>query len=102
MIPRLADGRCLGMLGLWQELHRLTWRRLPRTFRRRLLRMITEALAPRPSWTPKTSDRFIVVGYLRACSGLRGDRRSELPMHGSRKELGTGLVHRILKDLGLK
>jgi mRNA interferase HicA len=32
----------------------------------------------------------------------RGDRRSELPMHGSRKELGTGLVHRILKDLGLK
>jgi mRNA interferase HicA len=22
----------------------------------------------------------------------RGDRRSELPMHGSRKQLGTGLV----------
>lgn len=32
----------------------------------------------------------------------RGVRRSELPMHGSRKELGTGLVQRILKDLGLK
>ncbi len=32
----------------------------------------------------------------------RGDRRSEIPMHGSRKELGTGLVNRILKDLGLK
>jgi mRNA interferase HicA len=32
----------------------------------------------------------------------RGDRRSELPMHGSRKELGTGLVNRILKDLRLK
>jgi mRNA interferase HicA len=32
----------------------------------------------------------------------RGERRSELPMHGSRKELGTGLVNRILKDLGLK
>ena len=32
----------------------------------------------------------------------RGDRRTELPMHGSRKELGKGLVHRILKDLGLK
>ncbi|MPZ58483.1 MAG: addiction module toxin, HicA family [Rhizobiales bacterium] len=31
-----------------------------------------------------------------------GDRRSELPMHGSRKELGKGLVSRILKDLGLK
>jgi mRNA interferase HicA len=32
----------------------------------------------------------------------RGDGRSELPMHGSRKQLGTGLVNRILKDLGLK
>jgi mRNA interferase HicA len=32
----------------------------------------------------------------------RGDRRSELPMHGSAKELGKGLVNRILKDLGLK
>jgi mRNA interferase HicA len=32
----------------------------------------------------------------------RGDRRSELPMHGSRRELGKGLVNRILKDLGLK
>jgi mRNA interferase HicA len=31
-----------------------------------------------------------------------GDKRSELPMHGYRKELGTGLVNRILKDLGLK
>ena len=33
---------------------------------------------------------------------LRGDRRSEPPMHGSRKQLGTGLVNRILKDLGPK
>jgi mRNA interferase HicA len=32
----------------------------------------------------------------------RGDRRSQLPMHGSRKELGTKLVNKILKDLGLK
>jgi mRNA interferase HicA len=32
----------------------------------------------------------------------RGDKRTELPMHGNRKELGKGLVHRILKDLGLK
>lgn len=30
------------------------------------------------------------------------DRRTELPMHGSRKELGKGLVNRIVKDLGLK
>lgn len=32
----------------------------------------------------------------------RGDRTSQLPVHGSRKELGTGLVNKILKDLGLK
>jgi mRNA interferase HicA len=31
-----------------------------------------------------------------------GDRTSQLPMHGSNKELGTGLVNKILKDLGLK
>jgi len=31
----------------------------------------------------------------------RGNRTSQLPMHG-RKELGTGLVNKILKDLGLK
>ncbi len=27
---------------------------------------------------------------------------SQLPMHGSNKELGTGLVNKIEKDLGLK
>ena len=32
----------------------------------------------------------------------RGDRFSQLPMHGSNKELSTGLVRKILKDLGLK
>jgi len=31
-----------------------------------------------------------------------GMRMSVLPMHGSGKELGTGLVHKIKKDLGLK
>jgi len=31
-----------------------------------------------------------------------GDRKSELPMHGARKELGTGLVNAIKKQLGLK
>ena len=29
-------------------------------------------------------------------------RTSQLPMHGARKDLGTGLVNKILKDLGLK
>jgi mRNA interferase HicA len=32
----------------------------------------------------------------------RGDRKTQLPMHGKQKELGTGLVNKILKDLGLK
>ncbi|MGE3276703.1 MAG: type II toxin-antitoxin system HicA family toxin [Vicinamibacterales bacterium] len=32
----------------------------------------------------------------------RGDRFSVLPMHGNQKELGTGLVHAIKRDLGLK
>ena len=31
-----------------------------------------------------------------------GDRKSQLPMHGAGKELGTGLVNKIMKDLGLK
>ncbi|WP_041795135.1 hypothetical protein [Pararhodospirillum photometricum] len=29
-------------------------------------------------------------------------KRSILPTHGGRKQLGTGLVERIKKDLGLK
>ena len=31
----------------------------------------------------------------------RGDRTSQLPMHGSRRELGTKLIAKIKKDLGL-
>ena len=31
-----------------------------------------------------------------------GDKMSVLPMHGKGKELGTGLVNSIKKDLGLK
>ncbi|HEX5321696.1 MAG TPA: type II toxin-antitoxin system HicA family toxin [Stellaceae bacterium] len=30
-----------------------------------------------------------------------GDKETQLPMHGSRKELGTGLVNKIKRDLGL-
>jgi mRNA interferase HicA len=33
---------------------------------------------------------------------IRGDRESELPMHGGNKQLGKGLIARIKKDLGLK
>lgn len=32
----------------------------------------------------------------------RGKRKSELPMHGSKKELGLGLINKIKRDLGLK
>jgi mRNA interferase HicA len=32
---------------------------------------------------------------------IRGERRSQLPMHGGGKELGTGLINKIKKDLGL-
>jgi mRNA interferase HicA len=32
----------------------------------------------------------------------RGSRMSILPMHGSGRELGTGLVNKIKKDLGLR
>lgn len=32
----------------------------------------------------------------------RGDRTSQLPMHGSRQELGTRIVRKILKDLGIE
>lgn len=31
-----------------------------------------------------------------------GDKKSQLPIHGGNKELGTGLVEKIKKQLGLK
>ena len=32
---------------------------------------------------------------------IRDKLRSQLPMHGKGKELGKGLIRKILKDLGL-
>ena len=32
----------------------------------------------------------------------RGDKTSQLPMHGANRELGKGLVNKIKKDLGLR
>lgn len=29
-------------------------------------------------------------------------RKTQLPMHGGKRELGTGLVNKIKRDLGLK
>jgi len=31
-----------------------------------------------------------------------GDKVTDMPIHGSRKELGTGLINAIKKQLGLK
>lgn len=30
---------------------------------------------------------------------MRGGRKSQLPRHGGKKQIGTGLIRRILKDL---
>lgn len=32
----------------------------------------------------------------------RNGRRTQLPMHGGHKEIGKGLLHKILKDLDIK
>lgn len=32
---------------------------------------------------------------------ILGDKKTQMPTHGSNKELGTGLVRKIKKDLGL-
>jgi len=52
-------------------------------------------------WLAKQGCIFLPAkgGHLRV---RRGNKDSFLPMHGSRKELGKGLVERIKKDLGLK
>jgi mRNA interferase HicA len=36
-----------------------------------------------------------------ALTVVRRNRRSQLPMHGSNRELVSGLVRKIKKDLGL-
>ena len=33
---------------------------------------------------------------------ILGERRTVMPMHGGRKEIGPSLVHKIKRDLGLK
>jgi hypothetical protein len=43
--------------------------------------------------------RFPKGGHLRV---FLGKQASILPMHGSSKEIGKGLEHRIKKDLGLE
>jgi len=52
-------------------------------------------------WLEKNGCTFLPGkgGHLLA---RRGDKKSVLPMHGKNKELGTGLVNAIKKQLGLK
>ncbi len=51
-------------------------------------------------------EKGCTFGILKSGSGhievFRGNRKSQLPMHGSRKELRSGLVHKIKRELGLK
>jgi mRNA interferase HicA len=52
-------------------------------------------------WLEKNGCKFLPGkgGHLHI---VRGDKNSVLPMHGKNKELGTGLVNSIKKQLGLK
>ncbi|HEY9009949.1 MAG TPA: type II toxin-antitoxin system HicA family toxin [Devosia sp.] len=52
-------------------------------------------------WLAKQGCRFQPAkgGHLRV---YLGERWSVLPMHGARKELSTGTVNAIKKDLGLR
>ena len=56
--------------------HRLIWKRLPRNLRRSLLVWVTQAITLRPTQVlDGFSGPFIVVGYLRTCSGLGASAR---------------------------
>jgi mRNA interferase HicA len=52
-------------------------------------------------WLEKQGCTFELAkgGHLKV---FLGKQASILPMHGSNKEIGKGLEHRIKKDLGLK
>ena len=65
----------------------------------RILRSVTSAQFKR--WLEKQGCTFEPAkgGHLRV---FLGKQASILPMHGSSKEIGKGLEHRIKKDLGLE
>jgi len=52
-------------------------------------------------WLARQKCQFLSMksGHLKV---TRGSRVSYIPMHGSGKELGKGLVESVKKDLGLK
>jgi len=74
--------------------HRFVWRYLPRTPRRRLLLMITQAMASRPSRTPETSDRIIVVGL--PSHLFRAGRGCQALLRGAARKRGCGCGNRSL------
>lgn len=51
-------------------------------------------------------DKNIVFENHKSGSGhvtvIRGDRTTQIPTHGGKKELGTGLVNKIKRDLGFE
>lgn len=53
-------------------------------------------------WLKKHGCSFSAQGKGGHLTVHRGDRKTVLPMHGKDKELGTGLVAAIKRDLGLK
>jgi mRNA interferase HicA len=53
-------------------------------------------------WLKRQGCSFDTGGKGGHITVIRGDKWTILPMHGNQKELGTGLVNQIKKDLGLK
>jgi len=54
------------------------------------------------TWLKKQGCTFETKGATGHLLVRLGDKIADLPMHGGNKELGTGLVERIKKQLGLK
>ena len=65
-----------------------------------LLYILTVTSAELKKWLASQGCKFAPGkgGHLKV---WRGEQRSVLPMHGSSKELGKGLVEKIKKELGL-
>ena len=54
------------------------------------------------AWLRKQGCTFETKGGTGHVIVRLGDKKADLPIHGGNKELGTGLVERIKKQLGLK
>jgi mRNA interferase HicA len=54
------------------------------------------------AWLKKQGCKFETKAGTSHIIARLGDKKADLPMHGGNKELGTGLVEKIKKQLGLK